>query len=846
MPNFIRTKQIDQTDLSGFFIDSIATQSGRLLEYISGVTLNETVLLTGNQRISGVKTFANNLNVSGDLTVAGTLRYNEIIDTTVTGNLSGYTGVFQQVYANNLVYNTGNQNISGQKRFTDQDIVSTVTFNSPNQPSTFIGGFSGPGVFRFEVKPEYRPVVFPNPNYFYSGVNVGQPVEIYFNTGTSRWWYTVNNSFVDASPIVQASNYSAPLPLNNWSGGNMRIYPTYSHNTSHHANGNDAINPILIDAIATTGGNQTISGVKTFSDDLNISGDLTLNGGLYINDIEELNLIGANIYADNLVYNTGDQTISGDKSFVNKIYLNNENDGGYGGTSLEGNISGIKLTTFQQPTHIKIRNGFQGGQTDQVISVNCYNCTDSLFGTSINTNGEGDAIVIYQTGSSYGTISSKGPYIRLGENNIISEKSTSKLGIGALFPTEKVHISGGNLKVEGNAIANNLVYNTGNQTISGVKTFATGIIAPNLIYNTGNQTISGVKTFATGIFAPNLVYTSGDQTISGNLKVQSSLALETFNYPPANKTEIVTQNITDTGNLVKEVMSIGMNYAVETESLFGQDKNTFGLGGDKVVFYQTGRSNGIGFSVGPYLRLGYHNIISEKSTSFLGIGTLFPNEKVHISGGNLKVEGTAIANNLIYNTGNQTISGVKTFANAISGNFQVSGTGIFNAIDLNSVDIISLSGVDVTITSGLVVLTNPVSAPNLVYNTGNQNISGVKTFNNSGIFTSGLDLNNSNLINATPQLINETTNFIISGNDNGRVILANHSTNEITGRIVSGNPIGFNTSIIQINSGIFITGSGNGITINSFGGYYRTAGKFATVSLLHTGNNGYIMYGNTI
>ena len=114
MPNYIRIKQIDQTDLSGFFIDSIATQSGRLLEYISGVTLNETVLLSGNQIISGVKTFANNLNVSGDLTVAGTLRYNEIIDTTVTGNISGYTGIFQQVYANNLVYNTGNQNISGQ------------------------------------------------------------------------------------------------------------------------------------------------------------------------------------------------------------------------------------------------------------------------------------------------------------------------------------------------------------------------------------------------------------------------------------------------------------------------------------------------------------------------------------------------------------------------------------------------------------------------------------------------------------------------------------------------------------------------------------------------------------
>ena len=45
----------------------------------------------------------------------------------------------------------------------------------------------------------------------------------------------------------------------------------------------------------------------------------------------------------------------------------------------------------------------------------------------------------------------------------------------------------------------NLVFNTGDQTISGVKTFATGIFAPNLVFNTGNQTISGVKTFATGV-----------------------------------------------------------------------------------------------------------------------------------------------------------------------------------------------------------------------------------------------------------------------------------------------------------------------------------------------------------
>ena len=78
-----------------------------------------------------------------------------------------------------------------------------------------------------------------------------------------------------------------------------------------------------------------------------------------------------------------------------------------------------------------------------------------------------------------------------------------------------ITITNGNVVLTNPVSAPNLVYNTGNQTISGVKTFATGIFAPNLVYNTGDQTISGVKTFATGIFAPNLVYNTGDQTISG-------------------------------------------------------------------------------------------------------------------------------------------------------------------------------------------------------------------------------------------------------------------------------------------------------------------------------------------
>jgi hypothetical protein len=127
----------------------------------------------------------------------------------------------------------------------------------------------------------------------------------------------------------------------------------------------------------------------------------------------------------------------------------------------------------------------------------------------------------------------------------------------------------------------------------------------------------------------------------------------------------------------------------------------------------------------------------------------------------------------------------------------------------------------------------------------NQNISGVKTFANSGIFTSGIDLNNSNLINATPQIINLSANFNISGNYNSRMIMVNSAT-EVTGVIVSGNALGFNTTIMQVGSGqVLITGSGIGIRVNEYANQYRTAGAFAAATLLHTGSNGYVMYGNT-
>lgn len=226
-------------------------------------------------------------------------------------------------------------------------------------------------------------------------------------------------------------------------------------------------------------------------------------------------------------------------------------------------------------------------------------------------------------------------------------------------------------------------------------------------------------------------------------------------------------------------------------------------------------------------------------------------------------------NTAVYITGNQTISGLKNFTSRLS----VNGTGVLlsgEAAQLPSTILYTTGNQTITgpknftsrptfnnvnlITTGDLVdlelnisgLTSIVSQSEntFIRITGNQSISGVKTFIDSGVFTNGIDLQNTSLINAVPSFITETENFLISGNDNGRVIIA-VSNSAITGTIVSGNTNGFNTTIIQGGNGqVRITGVSN-IVIREFGNQFRTAGISAIISLLHTGQNSYIMYGNT-
>ena len=141
-------------------------------------------------------------------------------------------------------------------------------------------------------------------------------------------------------------------------------------------------------------------------------------------------------------------------------------------------------------------------------------------------------------------------------------------------------------------------------------------------------------------------------------------------------------------------------------------------------------------------------------------GSIFGNNLIYNTGIN-NISGTLTANNLVYNTGNQTISGIKTFANDIN----VSGTGIFNGLNLENINNLLLSGMNINITgnstvnvfnpiriSGNQVLTGVTQDSRAVLTTTNQTIAGIKTFSTE-IVTNLIDGADTNFTNALPLII---------------------------------------------------------------------------------------------
>ena len=475
--------------------------------------------------------------------------------------------------------------------------------------------------------------------------------------------------------------------------------------------------------------------------------------------------------------------------------------------------------------------------------------------------------------------------------------SGNSLGLGA-FPntgTTKLYV-GGNLLVIGDILANNLVYNTGNQLISGNKTFLdrlsakTGFFGENNLLSGSflaiaggiNNFISGNNSFigggSTNRISGNNIFIGGGSANIVNRGLNSSIVAGSANLVDINSNCSFigggASNRTVTNGCLSVIGGGFSNCTACNGAVIGGGcvNRAFGdgavvVGGCGNTASRCGGFVGGGFSncVEAYASTiggGFFNWVRDGSScSFIGGGG--GNQTLSnfstVGGGQLnyalsfgasilggltsQIDGTSDSSSIVGGCSNR-------IAYTLGGTI---GGGRFNCIESSPNAVIGGGCTNTICRAGNSYIVGGYLSNILVNHSGSAILAdGQNRVHNSYSphsltldFASGVYFSDKKIFGFVPEMVEVRNNFLISGNFNSDVIIANSPT-IITGSIVSGNPIGFNASIIQTSSGqVLITGIGSNVIVSSYNNQFRTAAQYATISILHTGNNGYIMYGNT-
>jgi hypothetical protein len=216
-----------------------------------------------------------------------------------------------------------------------------------------------------------------------------------------------------------------------------------------------------------------------------------------------------------------------------------------------------------------------------------------------------------------------------------------------------------------NASVDLVVFTTGNQTISGVKTFATGIFAPNLVYNTGNQMISGTKIFGSSNTIDSeaggsTILGGNDNTITGDV---SNVFIANGSSNVIGDTGRARPSSSYIGNGFRNVISGGGRRSVilngECNRISSSEHILIGNGLENVI---TGGSSN--YSV---LMNGAENSFTDTDYVFLGNGTA----------NCLGLDRTGVSDTSTKATHSSIINGSN---NTIVGDYNIIGGGTFNKI----------------------------------------------------------------------------------------------------------------------------------------------------------------------
>ena len=194
------------------------------------------------------------------------------------------------------------------------------------------------------------------------------------------------------------------------------------------------------------------------------------------------------------------------------------------------------------------------------------------------------------------------------------------------------------------------------------------IYATNLVYNTGNQPISGNKTFSNQIIFGNENGRGG--SISGSTVGLDSSLFITADGPQAKYIYLTAS-------------PASINLGEGGININNANNPLYFNGSDDIIIN------------------GTRSLVGSNISGYFSGASFFNRPTVNGSGVLLVGEAAGLPSSIVYATGNQVISGVKSFVN----NTQFSGSGIFNSgISLNNINDLSLSGVNVTVSDANTII----------------------------------------------------------------------------------------------------------------------------------------------
>jgi hypothetical protein len=730
--------------------------------------LSLTVRTTGNQNISGIKSFQREL--------AGSRDY--FFDTL---KLPGFS------------FSGGNGLKLVGDNFTGSKAIGSHIYLSGGNASLIGGSIlleAGQGVVEDGIIAAWGDRFSFNDNAFTIN-NVGtisaRSASFLFRPTVNGSGFLLSGEGITVSNLVQ-TGLRLDTKINNLSG--------YSDNRFATISSLNSVNQNLTSQIGTLGNSLVSTGASIIS----LSGTLT---GNYATVTRVNNLSGyINSPNSNIVFTTGNQIISGVKTFSTGINFNS-------GESVIENIDnkGLKLI------------GYKFKQDPGVVSESSLNLTkdgDIIITAAADANVLDRSINIqggYTTINGYvslGLSTENSTFINLKYDEGIQIKSLTGTQIYGYYPDPNNAVdnyAGILLNADGSVViksANDtnvgeqlISFTTRNQKVADLRRSSTTWYSPfNFIGNrpTVNNTgvlLSGEAALASNLFAtganlqnqidnldvinasqlPNtVVYTTGNQTISGVKSFK-----ETSNFSSLSTNGITVGSQIDQAISISNESEGDMVFAVSSQ---GQEKYR--------IVYNTGNIN-----------------FNSTPVSFNGPATFGTRPTVNDSGVLLSGEIPALPNTIVYTTGNQTISGNKTFS---ASRYVFSGA---NVVFVNNTGIVS----------------------------GQWQFSNRPTVNGTGVLLSGES------VSPLVDINNITANFNFISGYNSKLLAVN-STQPITGTVQLNLPTGYNVSFTQIGVGqLRITGQ-NGVTIRQRSNLYYTAGRYAMASLVHHSGNQYILYGD--